>query len=426
MRTFLDELAARGLLHQTTEGAAAHLAKAPVTAYCGFDPTADSLHVGHLLPVMTLVHLQRAGHRPIALVGGATGMIGDPSFKAAERQLLDADTVAANAAAIGRQLSKFLEFGGPAAAQLLDNRTWLGPMGLLDFLRDVGKHFTVNVMLQKEAVRQRMETGISFTEFSYPLLQAYDFLELHRRHGVTLQVGGSDQFGNITAGTELVRRVARTEVHGVTVPLLTTAAGTKFGKTEAGAVWLDPARTSPWAFYQFWLNSADADAARLLDSFTLLPDDERAALKTALVADPAGRAAQRALARDVTARVHGPGAVTAVEAVAAVLFGGAAPAALDAEALTMLAREVPSGEAVLAAEGESTGRFDVFQGLMAVGFADSNGAARRLLQQGGVSLNKRKLGADERFVPVEDVRLAGGFVMIGKGKRDVGLVRLPA
>lgn len=426
MRPFLDELTARGLLHQTTEGAAAHLATGPLTAYCGFDPTADSLHVGHLLPVMTLVHLQRAGHRPIALVGGATGMIGDPSFKAAERQLLDADTVAANAAAIGRQLAQFLDFDGPAAAQVLDNRTWLGPMGVLDFLRDVGKHFTVNVMLQKEAVRQRMETGISFTEFSYPLLQAYDFLELHRRHGVTLQVGGSDQFGNITAGTDLIRRVARAEAHGLTVPLLTTAAGTKFGKTEAGAVWLDPARTSPWAFYQFWLNSADADVGRLLDFFTLLPDAARADCKAALAADPAARTAQRALAADITTRVHGAAAVTAVEAVGRVLFGGEAPTALGAEALAMLAREVPVGDAVPVTEGEQAGRLDVQQLLMAVGFADSNGAARRLLQQGGVSLNKRKLSADERFVAAADVRLAGGWVMVGKGKRDFGMVRVPA
>jgi tyrosyl-tRNA synthetase len=426
MRAFLEELAARGLLHQTTEGAAAHLAKGPVSAYCGFDPTADSLHVGHLLPVMTLVHLQRAGHRPVALVGGATGMIGDPSFKAAERQLLDAETVAANAQAIGRQLSRFLSFDGPAGARLMDNREWLGPMGVLDFLRDVGKHFTVNVMLQKEAVRQRMETGISYTEFSYPLLQAYDFLALYRHHGVSLQVGGSDQFGNITAGTDLIRRVERAEAHGVTVPLLTTAAGTKFGKTEAGAVWLDASRTSPWAFYQFWLNSADADAGRLLDFFTLLEDDERAALKDALATDPAGRAAPRALARDVTTRVHGADAVTSVEAVGRVLFGPEAPTTLRAEALAMLAGEVPSGDAELVVEGDQAGQLDVYQLLMAVGFADSNGAARRLLQQGGVSLNKRKLSAEERFVPPADVRLAGGWVMVGKGKRDFAMVRLPA
>ena len=424
MTAFLDELTARGLLHQTTDGAAAHLAASPRSAYCGFDPTADSLHVGHLLPVMALVHLQRAGHRPVALVGGGTGMIGDPSGKAAERQLLDADTVAANARALRGQLERFLDFDGSAAARLVDNAEWLAPMPLLDFLRDVGKHFSVNVMLQKESVRQRMETGISFTEFTYQLLQAYDFLALHRRYGVTLQVGGSDQFGNITAGTDLIRRTERVEAHGVTVPLVTTAAGTKFGKTEAGAVWLDPARTSPYAFYQFWLNAADADARRWLDGFTLLGSDERAALRAAQDADPAGRATQRALATDVTRRVHGAAAVAAVEAVSRVLFGGEAPTTLDAEALAMLAREVPSGSADVVADGEQAGRLDVFQLLMAVGFADSNGAARRLLQQGGVSLNKRKLGADERFVDLGDVRLAGGYVMIGKGKRDFGLARL--
>jgi tyrosyl-tRNA synthetase len=425
MMPFTAELAARGLLHQTTEGAEAHLAAAPRAAYCGFDPTADSLHVGHLLPVMALVHLQRGGHRPVALVGGGTGMIGDPSGKSAERQLLDAETVAANARALRAQLERFLDFDGPAAARLVDNAEWLAPMPLLDFLRDVGKHFSVNVMLQKESVRQRMESGISFTEFTYQLLQAYDFLELHRRYGVSVQVGGSDQFGNITAGTDLIRRVARAEAHGVTVPLVTTAGGTKFGKTEAGTVWLDAGRTSPYAFYQFWLNAADADAVRWLDAFTLLDAAERAAVREAQAAEPAGRAAQRALAADVTRRVHGATAVATVEAVSRVLFGGEPPTSLDEPAITMLAREVPSGDAQPVADGEQAGQLDVLQLLVATGLADSNGAARRLLQQGGVSLNKRKLGAEERFVAAADVRLAGGWVMVGKGKRDVGLARLP-
>ncbi|MDX2183940.1 MAG: tyrosine--tRNA ligase [Gemmatimonadaceae bacterium] len=424
MVSFLAELDARGLLHQTTEGAADHLAKGPVAAYCGFDPTADSLHVGHLLPVMTLVHLQRHGHRPVALVGGGTGMIGDPSGKAAERQLLDAGTVAANTRALRAQLERFLDFSGPAAARIVDNHEWLGPMALLDFLRDVGKHFSVNVMLQKESVKQRMETGISFTEFSYQLLQAYDFLQLHERHGVTLQVGGSDQFGNITAGTDLIRRVARAEAHGITVPLVTTAAGTKFGKTEAGAVWLDARRTSPYAFYQFWKNAADADAVRWLDAFTLLDATQRADARDALAANPATRAAQTLLAQDVTRRVHGAEALRSAELVSGFLFGGVAPQSLDTAALSVLAREVPSAEIRPVHDGEHAGRLDVYDMLVATKLADSNGAAKRLMQQGGVSVNKEKLGADARFLDASAVQLADGWVVVGKGKRDYGVVRV--
>src|SRR5688500_13924047 len=267
----LDELAWRGLLHQYTEGLGESLAAGPVTAYCGFDPSAPSLHVGNLIPVMGLVHLQRGGHRPIALVGAGTGMIGDPSGKRTERLLMTPDMVEDNAAQIHRQLERFLDFTGSAAARMRNNAEWLLPLTAIGFMRDVGKHFTVNYMMQKESVKARLEEGISYTEFSYMLLQAYDYLELHRRDGVTLQVGGSDQWGNITAGVELIRKVAGADAHALTYPLFTTAAGAKFGKTESGAVWLDSERTSPYKFFQFWINADDRDVGKFLRYFTLLP-----------------------------------------------------------------------------------------------------------------------------------------------------------
>src|SRR6476469_1568859 len=296
----LDELTWRELVYQTTPELESFLGEKR-TAYCGFDPTATSLHVGNLVPVMGLAHLQRAGHRPVVLIGGGTGMIGDPSGKTAERQLNTPETVEANSRAIQRQLERFLEFGEPRGAIMRDNAEWLLEMTAVEFMRDVGKHFTVSYMMQKESVRARMEEGgISYTEFSYMLLQAKDFLELYRRVGCTLQIGGSDQWGNITAGIELIRRVEGVEAHATTLPLVTTAAGTKFGKTEAGAVWLDPKLTSPYRFYQFWVNVDDRDVSRFLRFFTLLPREEIEELERELEAQPERRAAQQALARDVT------------------------------------------------------------------------------------------------------------------------------
>ncbi len=271
MPTLLDALAARGLVHDATPGLADRLARGPITGYVGFDPTADSLHVGNLVPVMALAWLQRTGGRPIALVGGATGLIGDPSGKRAERPLLAPEAVAANAAAIRIQLERFLDFTGPRAARMANNADWLGELRLLDFLRDAGKHFSIGYLLQKEAIRSRLETGISFTEFSYALLQAYDFAHLHRSEGCELQLGGSDQWGNITAGIELIGKRDGAQAHGLVLPLLTTASGAKFGKSEAGNVWLDPAKTSPYRFYQYWLNADDRDVERLLRTFTFLP-----------------------------------------------------------------------------------------------------------------------------------------------------------
>jgi tyrosyl-tRNA synthetase len=420
----LFELAWRELLAQQTEGLSDALRAGPVTGYCGFDPTAPSLHVGNLIPVMALVHLQRAGHRPIALVGGGTGMIGDPSGKSTERVLQDRDAIAANAAAIREQLGRFLDFEGPNAATLLDNAEWLEPLSLLEFLRDTGKHFSVNYMLAKESVKSRLDGGISFTEFSYMLLQAHDFLELHRREGVTLQVGGSDQWGNITAGLTLIRSTTGHEAHGLTLPLITNANGTKFGKSESGAVWLDAARTSPYGFYQFWMGQDDRDVSRYLRFFTLLPREEIEALDAAVRSAPEARAAQRALAADVTARVHGEEAARVAREVSALLFEKADPATLSEQALQALQGEIPFADYAPAADsGASPDGIDIHECLTALGIAASRGAAKRLLEQGGVSVNGVKLGAADRAVS-KDRLLRGGFLLIKKGQRDFGLVRV--
>jgi tyrosyl-tRNA synthetase len=422
----LDELRWRGLVHQHTEGVPQLLASGPVSAYIGFDPTGSSLHVGSLVPIMILVHLQRHGHRPVGLVGGGTGMIGDPSGKTTERQLLTPEQVMQNTQGIRAQLERFLTFDGESAARMRDNAAWLTPLRLVEFLRDTGKHFTVNYMLQKESVRSRMDAGISFTEFAYMLLQAYDFLELRRRDGVLLQLGGSDQWGNITAGIELIRRVDGVEAHGLTVPLVTTSAGTKFGKTEAGTVWLDAERTSPYAFYQFWLGTEDADVGRYLRYYTLLPREEIEALDATTVSSPEKRTAQVALARDVTRRVHGDVALTAADQVSTFFFGGLDPRELNAQAFELLRAEAPFAEvdsSVVSADDDSA-RLDVLKLLTASGLAASNGAAKRLLEQGGVSVNKRKVAAADRYVARADAMLAGGYVVVGKGKKDVAVVRI--
>ena len=420
MNSLLAELTWRGLLYQHTEPLDAALSAGVVTGYCGFDPTATSLHVGNLVPVMGLAHLQRAGHRPIVLIGGGTGMIGDPSGKSAERQLNTAETVEKNSRAIQRQLEKFLEFGEPHGAIMRDNAEWLLEMGAVDFMREVGKHFTVNYMMQKDSVRSRMdEGGISYTEFSYMLLQAKDFLELYRRVGCTLQIGGSDQWGNITAGIELLRRVEGVEAHALTMPLVTTATGTKFGKTEAGAVWLDPKLTSPYRFYQFWVNVDDRDASRFLRFFTLMSREEIEALELELATHPERRAAQQALARDVTTRVHGATAAKAAADVSALLFGGGDAAALSGNALEALRDEVPFVELpALPAEG-----MDATDLFVAAKLAPSKGAAKRLLEQGGLSVNGAKLSVEQRVVRRE-MMLAGGHLLLRKGAREYALVRV--
>ncbi len=412
--SFLDELSWRGMVYQHTDGLADALATGEVSAYVGFDPTASSLHLGHLVPVMGLAHLQRAGHRPIALVGGGTGMIGDPSGKTSERPLASVEEIEANSRAIEKQLERFLDFTGPKAARMRDNAAWLRPLKAVEFMRDVGKHFTVNYMLAKDSVQSRIEGGISFTEFSYMLLQAYDFLELNRREGVTLQMGGSDQWGNITAGLELIRRVEGKTAHALTMPLVTTASGSKFGKTEAGAVWLDPARTSPYKFYQYWINVDDRDAGKYLRLFTLLSRPEIEALDKLMETAPEKREAQQALAREVTARVHGEEAARVAEEVSGVLFGKADPATLSEPVLRALSEEVPFAES-----REVPGLLDV---LVTLKLAASKSAAKRLVEQGGVYLNGQRVTPETDLTSAKP--LAGGYHLLRKGAREYGLVRV--
>jgi tyrosyl-tRNA synthetase len=410
----LDELSWRGMVYQQTDGLADALATDEISAYVGFDPTASSLHIGNLVPVMGLAHLQRAGHKPIALVGGGTGLIGDPSGKATERQLLSEEEIESNARSIEKQLSRFLDFKGAHAARMRDNATWLRPLKAVEFMRDVGKHFTVNYMLAKESVQSRIEGGISFTEFSYMLMQAYDFLELYRRDGVTLQMGGSDQWGNITAGMELIRRVEGKTAHALTLPLVTTASGSKFGKTESGSVWLDAERTSPYKFYQYWINVDDRDAGKYLRFFTLLPRNEIEALDKSITAAPEKREAQQALARDVTARVHGEEAARVAEEVSKVLFGKADPTTLSEPVLEALSKEVP-----FASVSESPGLLDA---LVLLRLAASKSAARRLVEQGGVYLNGQRAAADATLSGSKP--LAGKYHLLRKGARDYGLLRI--
>ena len=418
--TLLDELAWRELLHQHTEGLPGALSTGSIdSAYCGFDPTAPSLHVGNLVPVMGLVHLQRAGIRPVALVGGGTGMIGDPGGKSSERPLMTAGQVDDNGNGIRSQLEHFLDFSGARGAVMRNNADWLRALGAIEFMRDVGKHFSLNVMLAKESVKSRMEAGISYTEFSYMLLQAYDFLELNRRDNVSLQVGGSDQWGNITAGTELVRRVTGHDAHAITFPLVTNASGTKFGKSEAGAVWLDAERTSPYQFYQFWVNADDRDVPRYLRYFTLLSRDEIVALTKEVEDHAAGRAGQQALAADVTTRVHGEAAARTAREVSSLLFGGAEAATLSGDALAALRREVPFAEMTSGDDGA----VDVLDVLVSTGLAASKGAARRVLEQGGVYVNGARMAAGDRSIG-SDRLLAGGHVLLRKGSRDYALIHV--
>ena len=419
--TFLDDLRWRGLVYDETPDLADHLADGPRVVYCGFDPTADSLHVGSLLPVLALARLQRHGHTPVALVGGGTGLIGDPSGKKDERQLLTAEQVRANADGIRRQLERFLSFEGDTAARMANNADWLTQIPLTDFLRDVGKHFTVQQMTAKESVKRRLESevGLSFTEFSYQLLQAYDFLVLHEREGVTVQVGGSDQWGNITAGTDLVRRMGG-KGHGLVMPLVTTASGTKFGKTEAGAVWLDAERTSPYRFYQFWLGTDDRDVEDYLRWFTWLGPDEVADLVERSEARPGARIAQRELARRVTTLVHGGEATEAAERAGKALFGGDL-AALSPRELDEVFEEAPSVE-VPASRFDGDGE-SVIDLLVEAGLAASKGEAKRAVQGGGVRLGDERVEDLGRTVTAADA-LGGRVVVLRKGKKSVALVRL--
>jgi tyrosyl-tRNA synthetase len=414
-----DELRWRGLVHQVTDDElAAKLAGQPFTLYHGIDMTADSLHVGSLVGVLVLRRFQAYGHQPIVLLGAGTTRIGDPSFKRAERPMLSPEQIAANAAGIRSQLERFLDFStGPAGAVLLDNTDWLGPMPLLDFLRDVGKHFTVNAMLSKESVKARFaeaDVGISFTEFSYMLLQAYDYLHLFDTEGCRLQIGGSDQWGNITAGIDLIRRTRGAEAYGLTWPLVLKADGSKFGKSESGNVWLDAARTSPYEFFQFWLNTDDRDVGRYLRTFTSLGEDEIAGLEKQLAENAGDRSVHRVLAREVTSIVHGEEAAAASLSASAALFGGDLRA-LGAAALASAFADAPSSELPASRlEGDGAPLVDL---LAESGLVASKSAARTAITQGGVSVNGVREGDVDRRVGPADL-LDGGFVVLKRGKRS--------
>jgi tyrosyl-tRNA synthetase len=417
-----SELEWREMLSEATPGLRDALAAGPVTAYIGFDPTASSLHVGSLLTILGLARLQRCGHVPIAVVGGGTGMIGDPSGKSQERVLLSRAQIEENVAGIRAQLERFLDFdAGANAARIVNNADWLGTIDLLSFLRDAGKHFTVNYMLQKESVNRRLETeeGISYTEFSYLVLQAYDFLQLFERHGCTLQMGGSDQWGNITAGIDLIRKVRAGKAHGLVWPLMQTSSGVKFGKTEAGTVWLDAARTSPFRFYQFWLNTEDRDVARYLKCFTFLERDEIEALARATAEHPERRDGQRALARAVTTLVHGADHVQRAEQAAQVLFSDDLAGASVADVL-MVFEDAPSTELEFPADG-----LPIADVLTVVKLAPSKSEAMRLLKSGGVYVNNVRVG-DERMRLGRADAIGGAVFVLRKGRKEQHIVRVKA
>ena len=408
MLNLYNEFRTRGFIQEATPGLEERLGTGPVTAYIGFDPTAASLHVGNLVPVMGLAWLQRFGHTPIALVGGGTGMVGDPSGKRKERPVLSPEEIDRNAQALGRQLTRFLAFEGANAARLRNNADWLRNLRLIDFLRDTGKHFTIGYMLQKESVRSRLETGISFTEFSYMVIQAHDFWHLSRTEGCELQMGGSDQWGNITAGIELVARRDGRQVHGLVFPLITTATGAKFGKSEAGNVWLDPARTSPYQFYQFWVNTDDRDVERYLKLFTFLRLDRIEAALAEHAADPGQRVAQRLLAREVTATVHGEPAAEQAVATTAAMFGGGGD---------LSRAELP--ERVVSRAG-LPGEIPIVDLLVASGLASSKGEARRGIQGRGFYLNDQAIDAVDLTLGDDDLQGPSDrrFVILRKGKKN--------
>src|SRR6266540_3466803 len=408
MATLLDELTPRGLIHDQTPGLKDRLAQGPLTGYVGFDPTADSLHVGHLLAVMSLAWLQRCGGTPIIVVGGGTGMVGDPSGKRTERPVLTVEEIDRNVAAIRGQLERFVSFEGANAARVRNNADWLRPLGLMEFLRDVGKHFTVNYMLAKDSVKGRMEAGISYTEFTYMLVQALDFWHLWKHDGCELQMGGSDQWGNITAGTELISRKEGASAHGLTFPLLTTASG---------AVWLDPAKTSPYKFFQFWLNADDRDVERLLKFFTFFSLDEVAALMAEQAREPGKRPAQRRLAEEMTARVHGAEVARSVVEASRLLFGGTDLRGAGAGVLKVLSQELPVARL---ARAELEG-LSVLDALVRAGLATSKGDARRGIQGKGFLVNGETIAAPERTLGAADL-LHGAYVMLQKGKRNHALI----
>ena len=417
MPDLFAELEWRGFIHHATQGIGTHLAADRRTVYCGFDPTAPSLQLGNLMPIMLLRHFQLAGHRPIVLMGGGTGLIGDPSGKRGERPLLSKEQIRENLHRQRDQMARLLDFDSPdTRAIVLDNAEWLTKQSLVDFLRDVGKHFSVNIMLQKESVKARIDGGISYTEFSYMLLQAFDFLHLFRAKACTIQVGGSDQWGNITAGIDLIRRVGGGEAHGLVAPLVTMASGAKFGKTEAGAIYLDPMLTSPYKFYQFWYNVDDRDVESYLKLFTLLPREEIEGRVKQHKKDPSRREAQGTLATEVTKMVHGEDAKNNATGVSAILFSEFDPRNVKASVFDEMAKEIPTASV-------SANTLGLVDALVQAGLAKSKSEARRQIEQGGVYVNQQRVKEVERTLDPSDW-LAGGNLLLRKGKKDYALLRV--
>ncbi|MFP6581844.1 MAG: tyrosine--tRNA ligase [Candidatus Hydrogenedentota bacterium] len=420
----IEELKWRGLLSQVThDELEAKLNSESMTLYAGFDPTADSLHIGHMLPIMGLVHFQRAGHKPIALLGGATGLIGDPSFKAAERSLLTKETVQGNVACIRKQLENFIEFEGDSAATLVNNIDWMEKWSFIDFLRDIGKHFSVNTMMARDSVKQRLndrDQGMSYTEFSYSLLQSYDYLHLYDEFGCQLQIGGSDQWGNIVAGMDLTRRMHDdAKTYGLTMPLVTKADGTKFGKSESGNIWLDPERTSPYKFYQFWINQTDADVVRYLKFFTLLTQEQIADLEQEVTDEPHRREAQKKLAEEVTRLVHGDEALSNAVAASQAMFGGDL-SGLDEATLLDVFSEVPSEEIDRATLTAGNSLLDL---LTERGIFQSKGEGRRMIKNGGLYLNSERVEKDD-VVFGADSLLTENMAVVRKGKKNYYLLKI--
>lgn len=427
---FVEELKWRGMIHDLMPGTEEELSKGVVSGYLGIDPTADSLHIGHLVGVMMLRHFQNAGHRPVALIGGATGMIGDPSLKSAERNLLDEETLRHNQAAIKAQLSKFLDFesDAPNAAKLVNNYDWMKDYSFLNFIRDIGKHITVNYMMSKDSVKKRLEanakTGLSFTEFSYQLLQGYDYLHLYQEEGCRIQLGGSDQWGNITTGTELIRRIlGANDAFAITCPLITKADGGKFGKTESGNIWLDRRYTTPYKFYQFWLNVSDEDAGKFIRIFTLLGREEIEALEAEHAKAPHQRILQKKLAEELTTLVHSQEDYDMAVRASEILFGNATKETLrsvDEETFLAVFDGVPMAELSRSLLNGETGLLDLL--VEHAGFFKSNGELRKLIQSGGVSLNKEKV-EDAQYRPTDDDLIDGKYMIVQRGKKSYFLLK---
>ena len=424
MKDFVEELQWRGMVHDIMPGTQEELNKGMTAAYIGFDPTADSLHIGNMVQIMTLVHFQQCGHKPIALVGGATGMVGDPSGKSAERNLLDEATLNHNLACVKKQLESFLEFEGVNAAEMVNNYDWFKEFNFLDFIRDVGKHITVNYMTAKDSVKSRLETGLSFTEFSYQLVQGYDFYYLWKNKNAKLQLGGSDQWGNIVTGTELIRRKGQGEAFAMTTPLITKADGSKFGKSEGGNIWLDPEKTSPYKFYQYWINASDEDVAKYIKIFSLKGREEIESLIASHQEAPHERLLQRTLAEEVTARVHGENELSVAIKASSILFGKSTTedlASLDEKTLLQVFEGVPQTEV---AQNQLDADLTTFLSESTKNIIfKSKGEARKMIQAGGVSINKAKV-TDPTAQALDFKLLNDKYLLAQRGKRNYFLIRV--